>query len=92
MKSAVYTRVSTDSQEVEGTSLDSQLEACLAKAKELGYETSEEYTIRETYSGLTLDRPRLSELRQWVRDKEVDAVVAYTLDRLSRDIFTLIFQ
>ncbi len=85
MKVCIYTRVSTDNQESEGTSLDSQLEACFAKAKELGYETSEEYTIRETYSGLTLDRPRLSELRQWVRDKEVDAVIAYTLDRLSRD-------
>jgi len=61
------------------------LEACLVKAKELGYGTSEEYTIRETYSGLTLDRPKLSELRQWVRDKKVDAVIAYTLDQLSRD-------
>ena len=82
---AVYTRVSTDSQELEGTSLDTQLEACLEKAKELGYETKPDYTIQETYSGLSLDRPKLNQVRQWVRDKEVDAVVAYTLDRLSRD-------
>ena len=85
MKAAIYCRVSTEDQEREGTSLDSQLRACQDKAQEIGYEISEGYTIRETYSGLTLDRPKLGQLRQWVRDKEVDAVVAYTLDRLSRD-------
>ena len=82
---AIYCRVSTEDQEREGTSLDSQLKACQDKAQELGYGISEKYTIRETYSGLALDRPKLDQLRQWVRDKEVDAVVAYTLDRLSRD-------
>ena len=86
MKSAaIYCRVSTEDQEREGTSLDSQLKACQDKAYELGYEISEKYTGKETYSGLSLDRPKLAQLRQWVRDKEVDAVVAYTLDRLSRD-------
>jgi len=85
MKAAIYCRVSTEDQEREGTSLDSQLRACLDKAQELGYEISKDYTIRETYSGLSLDRPKLDQLRQWVRDKEVDVVVAYTLDRLSRD-------
>ena len=85
MRAAIYCRVSTEDQEREGTSLDSQLEACLNKAHELGYDAPEEFTVLETYSGLTLDRPRLPRLRQWVRDKEVDAVIAYTLDRLSRD-------
>ena len=86
MKSAaIYCRVSTEDQEREGTSLDSQLKACQDKAYELGYEITEKYTGKETYSGLSLDRPKLAQLRQWVRDKEVDAVVAYTLDRLSRD-------
>ena len=85
MKAAIYCRVSTDNQEAEGTSLDSQLKACQDKAQELGYEINKKYTIRETYSGLSLDRPKLDQLRQWVRDKEVDVVVAYTLDRLSRN-------
>jgi site-specific DNA recombinase len=85
MKAAIYCRVSTEDQEREGTSLDSQLRACQDKAQQLGYEMSKDYTIRETYSGLSLDRPKLDQLRQWVRDKEVDVVVAYTLDRLSRD-------
>ena len=85
MKATLYCRESTEDQEREGTSLDSQKEACLNKARELGYETSEDYTILETYSGLSLDRPKLNEVKQWVRDKEVDAVIAYTLDRISRD-------
>jgi site-specific DNA recombinase len=85
MKAAIYCRVSTEDQEREGTSLDSQLEACQGKAQGLGYEISDKYTVRETYSGLSLDRPKLAQLRQWVKDKEVDAVIAYTLDRLSRD-------
>ncbi len=85
MRAAIYCRVSTEDQEREGTSLQSQREACQNKARELGYEVPEEFIILETYSGLTLDRPKLPQLRQWVRDKEVDAVIGYTLDRLSRD-------
>lgn len=85
MRAALYTRVSTEDQEREGTSLNSQLEACLKKAQELGYMTGEDLIIQEVCSGLTLDRPGLNRLRQWASDKQVDAVIAYTLDRLSRD-------
>jgi site-specific DNA recombinase len=93
MRAAIYCRVSTEDQEREGTSLDSQLEACLKKADELGYEVPEEFIILETYSGLTLDRPKLPRLRQWVRDKDVDAVIGYTLDRVSRDpVYFIILQ
>jgi site-specific DNA recombinase len=82
---AIYCRVSTDNQEREGTSLDSQKEACLAKAKELGYEVPEDNVLLEAYSGLTLDRPRLTELREWIRNQQVDVLIAYAYDRLSRD-------
>jgi len=85
MRAAIYCRVSTEDQEKEGTSLDSQLEACLKKAHEVGYDVPKEFIILETYSGLTLDRPKLPQLRQWVRDKQAEAVIAYTLDRISRD-------
>jgi len=81
---AIYCRVSGEAQEREGTSLDSQREACLAKAKELGYDTGP-FVLSEVGSRLTLDRPKLNQLRQWVRDKQVDAVIIYVLDRLSGD-------
>jgi len=82
---ACYCRVSTEDQEREGTSLESQQEACLKKAQELGYQIDDGFLIRESCSGLTLDRPRLSQLREWVRNREIQAVIAYCLDRLSRD-------
>jgi len=85
MRAAIYCRVSTEDQEREGTSLDSQLEACLNKADELGYEVPEELIFRETYSGLALDRPILAQLRALIRNQEIDGLIAYTLDRLSRD-------
>ena len=44
-----------------------------------------EFILAETYSGLTLGRPKLSQLRYWVRDKEVETVIVYSLDHLSRD-------
>ena len=85
METAVYCRVSTEDQEKEGTSLDSQAEAGVKKARDLGGEVSDERIIREVYSGLTLERPKLAQLREWVRRKEIDAVIVYSTDRLSRD-------
>lgn len=85
MKTAIYCRVSTEDQEKEGTSLDSQLDACLAKIEELGYDNSEPYIIQEVWSGLTLDRPKLDLLRDRVMRKEIDTILVHSTDRLSRD-------
>jgi len=85
MNCGVYCRVSSINQEREGTSLDSQLEACLGKAKELGYELNEDYVLKEVYSGLELERPLLTELRQGIQNKEIEAICCYSTDRLSRD-------
>lgn len=83
MKTAIYCRVSTDDQEKEGTSLQTQLEACLKYCQEKGYTVVRKFS--ETYSGLTLERPKLTELRDMVRANDLDVIVVYCLDRLSRD-------
>jgi len=83
VNAAIYCRVSTDNQEQEGTSLQTQLEACLNYCQDRGYDVA--YRFSETYSGLTLERPKLDELRDLVRNERVDLVVVYCLDRLSRD-------
>ena len=84
MKTAtIYCRVSTDNQESEGTSLQTQLEACLTYCQDRGYDVAHRFS--ETYSGLTLERPKLNELRELVRAGDIDLVVVYCLDRLSRD-------
>ena len=83
MKAGIYCRVSTDNQEAEGTSLQTQLEACLIYCQDKGYDVS--YHFNEAYSGLTLERPKLNELRELARAGDIDIVVVYCLDRLSRD-------
>ncbi len=82
-KTAIYCRVSTDDQEKEGTSLQTQLDACLKYCQEKGYQVARKFS--ETYSGLTLDRPKLNELRDLVRGYDLEVIVVYCLDRLSRD-------
>jgi len=85
MKAAIYCRVSTEDQEREGTSLQSQLEACRKLAQEKGYEVGKQHIIQEVYSGLTLDRPDLTRLRGWLNSGEIQAVIIYDGDRFSRD-------
>ena len=83
MKAAIYCRVSTDDQEKEGTSLKTQMKACIDYCHEKGYEISHRFS--EAYSGLTLDRPKLRELQELTRAGYIDVIVIYCLDRLSRD-------
>ena len=83
MKTAIYCRVSTDTQEREGTSLQTQLEACREYCQGKGYDVS--YRFSEAYSGLSLERPELDKLRELVRAEAIDVLVCYSLDRLTRD-------
>lgn len=83
MKAAIYCRVSTDDQDKEGTSLKTQLRSCLDYCQQKAYQVTHKFT--ETYSGLTLERPHLTQLRHLVRNDQVDLVVIYCLDRLSRN-------
>ncbi len=83
MKAATYCRVSTDNQEREGTSLQTQLENCVTYCQSKGYEICNRFS--EAYSGLSLERPELEKLRELVRNDDIQVVVVYCLDRLSRD-------
>jgi len=80
---AIYCRVSTEGQEQEGTSLQTQLEACRKYCRVKGYEVAFQWS--EAWSGLSLERPKLTELREVVRSEQIDTVVVYSLDRFSRD-------
>lgn len=83
IRAAIYSRVSTEGQEQEGTSLQTQLEACLKYCKQRKYEI--EHKFSEAWSGRSLERPKLAELRELARSENIDIVVVYSLDRLSRD-------
>src|SRR5262245_57876329 len=83
---ALYPRVSTKGQEEDGTSLDSQEAACRAYAVQHGYAVDERHIYREVHTGAELwERPQLTALREAVRAGQVKAIIAYSLDRLSRD-------
>jgi len=86
LRAALYCRVSTTDQEREGTSLETQEAACRRYAEEHGYSVSEAHVYRETFTGAEFhDRPRLSDVRAILRARDIDVVVAYAVDRLSRD-------
>ena len=82
-KASIYCRVSTEGQEQDGTSLQTQLEACQKYCQARNYEVVSE--LSEAWSGLELIRPRLDDLRDLVRTDKLDVVVVYSLDRFSRD-------
>ena len=83
MRAIVYTRVSTDAQERDGTSLDSQERACVDFVLKSGWHLVE--CIRDTASGYSLERPGIAHLRRLLRQGRADVVIAYAVDRLSRN-------
>lgn len=87
MRAAVYARVSTEDQ-AKNYSIPTQLEAMRNFAAEHGLEVVREF-IDEGISGAILDRPALSELREYAREKMIDAIIAYDPDRLSRKLVHL---
>jgi predicted site-specific integrase-resolvase len=83
---ALYCRVSTSGQEEDGTSLDTQEARCRHYATEQGYLLDEAHVYREVYTGTELwERPKLTALREAIRQGGVTHLVAYAIDRLSRD-------
>ena len=83
LRTIVYSRVSTDAQERDGTSLDTQERASQEYVEANGWTLVE--SIRDSASGASLDRPGIERLRMLLRQGTVDVVVAYAVDRLSRN-------
>ena len=85
-RASIYCRVSTVGQEAEGTSLVTQEEFCWKYAAEHGYVVDEAHIYRDVYTGTELwERPRLSDLREAIRQHAMKVVIAYAIDRLSRN-------
>lgn len=80
----IYARVSTDIQEEDGTSLETQVENCLALATAKGYIAGK--IFREVFTGsLYRERPLLTEARNRYRNGETQGFLFNTFDRLSRN-------
>jgi site-specific DNA recombinase len=82
-RAAIYCRVSSTGQK-DNSSLRTQKAGCRAFCAERGYQLVDVFS--DVYTGaLYRERPALTALRQRVRAGEIDVVVAYALDRLSRN-------
>lgn len=82
---AIYTRVSSDQQK-ENKTIESQVEALVSFAEEKGYVLPEEYIFKdEGYSGAVLVRPGLERIRDLSAEGQIQAVLVYSPDRLSRN-------
>ena len=93
-RGAIYIRVSTKSQAGTpdngngdgGTSLETQEDACQAYSMAQSITVDATHVYREVHSGAELwERPALTALRAAMRAGDVDVIVAYAVDRLSRN-------
>lgn len=82
MKVALYARVSTE-QQIENYSIPLQKERIKAFCTSKGWDDITEY-VDAGYSGSNLKRPALEQLQQDIKNKKINAVIVYRLDRLSR--------
>jgi site-specific DNA recombinase len=84
MKTAVYARVSSDSQDVD-LSISAQLRAVRDYAAKHGYEIVREY-VDEAESGRTTDRPAFKEMITMAKTKNppFEAILVWKMNRFSR--------
>lgn len=82
---AIYIRVSSDAQADEGTSLQTQEEACKRYAQDHGIQVNDDHVFRDVHTGTELwERSALTHLRDGVRERCFSVVIVHALDRLSR--------
>jgi site-specific DNA recombinase len=86
---AIYSRVSSQEQSVEGVSIEAQLAVLRAYAKSQGWEVVEEYVDRG-FSGGTDDRPALKRLLTDAGRHRFSIVAVGKLDRFFRNLRLLL--
>lgn len=86
---AVYARVSTQEQAVEGTSLEHQQEQLKKYCESQGWEIFQAY-VDAGYTGKDDNRPGLKHLLSDAKSEIFDKVVVYKLDRLARKLRLLL--
>ncbi len=93
----VYIRVSTAEQKIDGYGLEAQerrLIEHINNNQALNFFTKPEWLYSDTHTGSDLNREGLNKLRKAVKEKKLDAVLVWKIDRLSRSLkhLLLIFE
>src|ERR1700733_3546799 len=90
LRCAVYTRKSSEEGlEQEFNSLEAQREACEAYIRSQAHEGWRLIPDRFDdggFSGGSLERPALRALMELIRERRVDVIVIYKIDRLTRSL------
>lgn len=90
LRCAIYTRKSSEEGlNQEFNSLDAQREACaafIASQIGLGWKLVTDRYDDGGISGGTMERPALQRLLQDIRDRKIDVLVVYKIDRLTRSL------
>jgi DNA invertase Pin-like site-specific DNA recombinase len=89
LRAAIYCRVSTTSQAIDGTSLESQLDNCREHCDRNGWVTLPEPFVDGGVSGALASRPQLDTMVALAERGEIDVVVVSRLDRLGRSVLHL---
>ena len=83
MRVALYGRVSTAEQALNGYSVGEQLERMRDYCKAMDWDIYKEY-VDAGFSGANMERPALQQMIRDIKAKRIDKVLVYKLDRLSR--------
>lgn len=83
MTTALYPRVSTQEQAVNGHSIDEQIERMTKYCDAMGWSAYQVYTDAG-YSGASTERPALQRMIRDIKAGKIKRVLVYKLDRLSR--------
>ena len=86
MKAVLYTRVSTEDQAENGTSLETQELACLRKAAEVGAQVIETFRDEGISGARYMTRARIQDALCAIEAGKANALIVYSLSRLSRDV------
>lgn len=83
MKVAIYSRVSTQEQAINGNSIHEQVERMEKYCEAMKWSVYKKYTDAG-FSGANTNRPALKKMIKDIKTGEIDKVLVYKLDRLSR--------
>lgn len=85
MKAIIYTRVSTTEQSKEGVSLDNQEKKCRMQAELSEWEITEVISDPGK-SAKDMKRDGVQQVVDYVKKREIGAIIIYKLDRLTRNV------
>ncbi len=90
MKTIGYVRVSTEQQAKEGVSIDNRIERIKSYCDYKGYEFTEVIKDEGISGGKNREREGFVNILNRIEQNGCDAIVLYSLERISRDMLTLL--